>query len=173
VTTTLTSIAGYDWKGFFVARLNATGTDRAPLEGLTSSGWTLAYGDAAGSVETAREEVHHTVEERFSLDFLAQQDGTIVDVLRDSPAWKAGLGPGMKLLTVDGQRWSARALRHAIAADRNRSAPISLAVQNGLVIFPAAINDHRGARYPRVERNTGPDLMSLILTPRIIAGVTP
>jgi len=173
VTTALNSIARYDWKTFFVTRLNATGTDRAPLEGLTSSGWTLAYGDAAGSVQAARDEVHHTVEERFSLGFLAQEDGTIVDVVRDSPAWKAGLGPGMKLLTVDQRRWSPQVLRDAIAADRNSSVPISLSVQNGSVIFTTAIEDHSGLRYPQLEQNANPDLMSEILRPRTTVSATP
>jgi len=173
VTTALNSIARYDWKAFFVTRLNTVGTDRAPLEGLTSSGWTLGYGDVAGSVQTARDEIHHTVEERFSLGFLSQEDGTIVDVLRDSPAWKAGLGPGMKLLTVDQRRWSPQVLRDAIIADHNSPVPVSLSVQNGSMTFATAIDDHSGASYPRLERNANPDLVSEILRQRVTAGVTP
>jgi predicted metalloprotease with PDZ domain len=173
VTTSLNSIARYDWKTFFVTRLNATGTDRVPLEGLTASGWTLAYGDAAGSVQAARDEVHHTVEERFSLGFLTHEDGTIVDVVRDSPAWTAGLGPGMKLLTVDQRQWSPRVLHDAIAADRNSSVPMRLSVQNGSVTFAAAIDDHTGASYPRLEQNANPDLMFEILRPRTTVSATP
>jgi predicted metalloprotease with PDZ domain len=173
VTTALAVVAPYDWKTFFVTRLNASGTDRVPLEGLTSSGWTLAYGDSAGSVQAARDEIHRTVEERFSLGFLSQEDGTVLDVVRDSPAWKAGLGPGMKLLTVNQRRWSPQVFRDAIAADHNSSIPINLSVQNGLVTFPVAINDHTGASYPRLERNANPDLISEILRPRITTGATP
>jgi len=124
-------------------------------------------------VKAARDEVNHTVEERFSLGFLLQEDGAVVDVVRDSPAWKAGLGPGMKLLTVDQQQWSPQVLRNSIAADHNSSAPIGVSVRNGPVNFTTAIEDHSGLSYPRLEQNANSDLMSEILRPRIAAGATP
>lgn len=173
VVATLNSVAQYDWAKFFETRLSATGTDHAPLNGLTASGWDLAYGDTVGSVEAARDEVHKSIDERFSLGLVLRQDGSIVDVIRDSAAWKAGLGPGMKVIAVDGRTWSSRALRDAIGADRQSKAAIAVLVQNGSAIFQAAVDDHRGTRYPRLERNAAPDLMSDILRPRTLAGVAP
>jgi C-terminal processing protease CtpA/Prc len=76
-------------------------------------------------VQTARDAVHHTVEERCAVGLLAQDDGTIIDVVRDSPAWKAGLGPGMKIEIVDRREWSPNVLRETIAADRNTTVPIN------------------------------------------------
>jgi predicted metalloprotease with PDZ domain len=173
VITGLNSVTPYDWKTFFTTRLNATGADRAPLDGLGASGWSLVYGNSVGSVQSARDEVHQTVEERFSLGFLLLQDGTITDVVRDSAAWKAGLGPDMKVVTVNQRPWSTQALRDAIAADGGSSIPMSLSVQNGSLIFRAEIDDHRGARYPRLERNASTDVMSDILKAHAGVGATP
>ena len=173
LTTALNSIVQYDWKNFFEKRLDTTGTDRGPLDGLTWSGWTLSYGVAIGSVQAARDAVNHTVEERFSVGLLLHDDGLIVDVLRDSPAWKADLGPGMKVLTLNQLQWSPEAFRKAIAAGRGATLPMSLSVQNGSVTFATAIDFHSGARYPQLEKNANPDLMSEILRPHIDPNTAP
>jgi predicted metalloprotease with PDZ domain len=159
-------IAPYDWKAFFEKRLNATGLDLAPLDGLPASGWSLAYGSIPGSVQAARDQIHHTVEERFSLGLLLQEDGTIIDVVRDSAAWNAGLGPDMKVLTVNQRPWSPQVLRDAIATDSTAMAPISLVVQNGSQTLRRTLDDHRGARYPHLTRNSTQDLMGDILKSR-------
>jgi predicted metalloprotease with PDZ domain len=162
----LNAIAPNDWRGFFRSRLDATGVEHAPLAGLTASGWTLRYGTAPGSVQAARDQVNHMVEERFSLGLRLQEDGTIVDTVRDSPAWKAGLWPGMKLLEIDGRPWSAEVLRAAISADSASTTPLRFTAQNGAESVVALVDDHGGARYPRLERNDQQDLMAEILAPR-------
>jgi predicted metalloprotease with PDZ domain len=170
VVAALHGIAAYDWDHFFRTRLDSTGTDRAPLDGLTASGWDLSYASAPNSVESARDQIHQTIEERFSLGLLLQEDGSITDVVRDSPAWKAGLGPGMKLLTVNQHPWSAQALRDAIAEDVAPSAPVILSVKNGLVTFTAEVRDRMGPQYPHLQRNAHPDGMNDILAPRVQTG---
>ena len=144
----------------------ACGQAPASADALPASGWNLTYQGTAGSVQTARDRVHETVEERFSLGLLLREDGIIVDVVRDSPAWKAGLGPDMKLLAVNERPWSPRAFRDAIATDATSTAPVSLSVQNGSQTFLATIHDHRGSCYPRLERNGNPDIMTQILKPQ-------
>lgn len=160
------SIAPYGWKAFFEKRLNATGLDLAPLDGLFASGWNLAYTGIPGSVQAARDEIHHTVEERFSLGLLLQEDGTIIDVVRDSAAWNAGLGPDMKVLTVNQRPWSPQVLRDAIVIDSTSMAPLDLSVQNGSLTLRRNVDDHQGARYPHLKRNTTQDLMGDILRSR-------
>jgi predicted metalloprotease with PDZ domain len=161
----LNGIASYDWADFFQRRVYET--DQAPLAGLSASGWNLIYGETPGPVLVARDSDHHTVEERYSIGLLLHaDDGTIVDVVRDSPAWHAGLGPGMKVLAVNGRVWSAQYLRDAIAADRKTSAPMQMTVQSQSAIFRTAIDDHKGLQYPRLERNSGGDTLSELLKPR-------
>ncbi len=167
VVSALNAIAPYDWADFFKHRVYET--DKPPLDGLAASGWNLTYGDVPGSVLVARDTDHHTVEERYSIGLFLHFDGTIVDVVRDSPAWKAGLGPGMKVLAVNGRTWSPQNLRDAIAADRGASAPMEMTVQNQSAIFKTAIDDHKGLQYPRLERNSSPDTLSDLLKPRAAA----
>ncbi|MBZ5688880.1 MAG: hypothetical protein LAP86_28050, partial [Acidobacteriia bacterium] len=119
-----------------------------------------------GSVQAARDEIHHTVEERFSLGLLLQEDGTIIDVVRDSAAWNAGLGPDMKVLTVNQRPWSPQVLRDAIVIDSTSMAPLDLSVQNGSLTLRRNVDDHQGARYPHLKRNTTQDLMGDILRSR-------
>ena len=166
VVSALNGITAYDWRTLLQTRLNATGTDRAPLDGLVVSGWNLVYGSLPGSIQAARDTINRTIEERFSLGLLLQDDGTIIDVVRESPAWHAGLGPGMKLLKVNERLWSAESLRESIAADTGTAPALRLSVQNGAETMTVHIDDHGGARYPHLERNGNPDLMGAILTPR-------
>jgi predicted metalloprotease with PDZ domain len=164
LVSVLQGVAPFDWKVFFETRLNATGVDNAPLDGLGASGWKLSYGKTQGSVEAARDGVHKTLEERFSLGLLLDEDGDIVDVVRDSPAWKAGMGPGMKVLAVDHQKWSPHALRDAVA-NNSSSAPLALSLQNGLEKLDVNFRERIEARHPYLERSTGQDLMGEILKP--------
>ncbi len=161
----LNAVAAYDWAGFFKRRVYEV--DQAPLQGLTASGWNLAYSDVPGPVLVARDADHHTVEERYSIGlFLHSDDGTVIDVVRDSPAWQAGLGPGMKVLAVNGRTWSPQNLRDAIAADRGASSPIEMTIQSQSTIFKTTLDDHRGLQYPRLERDSAPDTLSELLRPR-------
>ena len=87
-------------------------------------------------------------------------------VVRDSPAWKAGIGPGMKVLAVNQRSWSRQALRDAIA-DNGSTAPLVLSLQNGSGKFDATIRERVVARHPHLARRRGPDLMSKMLKPTI------
>jgi len=46
----------------------------------------------------------------FSLD----EDGKLSDVITGSPAYEAGIGPGMKLLAVNGRKWSPEVVHAAL-----------------------------------------------------------
>ena len=172
VVAALNSVLAYDWATFFKTALNSTGTDPSPLDGLLASGWSLAYGHVANSVQSARDEITHRVEERFSLGLLLQSDGTIVDVVRDSPAWNAGLGPGMKLMRVDQRPWSSTVLREALAADRDSSSPLRFSVQNGSLTFQADIRAPLGLMDPQLEHNNNPDVITEILNTHVAGVIT-
>jgi hypothetical protein len=72
----------------------------------------------------------------------------------------------MKVLTVNQRPWSPQTLRDAIVADSTSMAPLTLSARNGSQTFLANVDDHRGARYPHLERNTAQDLMGDILKSR-------
>ena len=98
---------------------------------------------------------------RFSIGFAVNEDGSIPDVMPDSPAAKAGVGPGTRLVAVNGRRWSREILRAAIRA--SRTAPVELLVENGEFFRTYRLDYSGGERYPRLEREAAkPDLLSSI-----------
>jgi len=87
-----------------------------------------------------------------------------------SPAEKAGIGPGMRLIAVQGRKWSPENLREAIQAARQLQSPIELLVQNGDFYKTFAVDYHQGERYPHLERDPGrADLLSQIIRSRSAA----
>jgi predicted metalloprotease with PDZ domain len=117
-------------------------------------------------MQKARETANKVTDVRFSLGFAVGQDGAIPDVLPDSPAAKAGLAPGMKLVAVNGRKWTAETLREAIAASHQK--PVELLAQNGDFFTTARLDYSGGERYPDLERDAArPDLLEKILQPLV------
>lgn len=163
VTAALNRLAAADWADFFRQRLEST-SPNAPMAGIVASGWALGYDNRFNSILSARDAVNHTIDERFSMGLLAQDDGTVLDVLSDSPAWQAGLGPGMKITAVDGHPWKEELFRGAVG--RDNAVPLDLEVQNGSDQFKARVPKLRGSRYPHLLRTTGEDVIAEILRAR-------
>jgi hypothetical protein len=163
----LNHVALYDWEHFLRSRLDATGTAANPLAGLIAAGWDLTYASTPNSVQAARDQVRHTVEERFSLGLLVREDGTIIDVVRDSVAWNAGLGPEMKLTQVNGLVWSPKVLRDAIAAEGVSGGRVKLTIAAGIRTWHADLRENTGSQYPALRRNQNPDNLSRIILPSV------
>jgi predicted metalloprotease with PDZ domain len=164
VTETLNGIAGYDWKAFFVTRLNRTGTDRAPLGGIEAGGYRLAYVDQPSEAERSTEQVRQTANVAYSIGLRLNSDGGIIDVLPELSAAKAGIGPGMKLVAINDRKYSADVLREEI---RNAvsGGPLELLVANGKSFTTYKLNYHQGEKYPVLQRNGQSPLLDEILKP--------
>lgn len=168
----LNQIAPYDWRRFFTERLNST-SPPAPLGGLEASGWRLVFTDQPNDLLRAAEEKTHVVDLSYSLGLTLRreegtpEDGMIVDVIPDSPAARAGLGPGMKLVAANGRAWSPEILREAVRAAKGATVPIELLVANAEFYKTYALDYHDGERYPHLVRDTArPDLLGEIIKPR-------
>jgi predicted metalloprotease with PDZ domain len=163
VVAGLNQVAPFDWASFWKTRLNATGKT-AVLAGVEASGWRVVYGDTRTQMQKSFEEAQKISDHRYSLGFSVREDGTILDVLPSSPAGKAGVGPGTRLLAVNGRRWSKDTLRDAIRETRTRSAPVELLVENGEFFRTYRLDYSGGERYPRLEAAAGqPDVLSEII----------
>ena len=80
------------------------------------------------------------------------------------PAAKTGIGPGMKLVAVNGRKFSADVLRDALKAGKNSSEPLALLVENTDYYKTYLVDYHAGERYPHLVRDESkPDLLSDIL----------
>jgi len=93
-------------------------------------------------------------------------DESIRDVLVDSPAYKAGLGPGMKLVAINGRRATDELLHAAIKDAKTSKEPIELIVENAGYFKIVKIDYHDGEKYPHLVRQPAtPALLDEILKP--------
>jgi predicted metalloprotease with PDZ domain len=170
LVTALNEIAPYDWAAFFRTRLDSHGPG-APLGGLALAGYRLTYGSSQTAWGLMQDNQDYTVDFWFSLGLHLLQGDTVADVLKGSPADIAGLGPGMKLIAVNGRAFTPWLLRTAVSdaawpGDDHSAPPIQLIVQNGEQFRVLTLPYHGGERYPGLDRipNT-PDRLAEILHP--------
>jgi predicted metalloprotease with PDZ domain len=165
VAAGLNSVAAYDWSGFLRARLESTAA-KTPLESIEDSGWKLVYNDQPNQIRVTRDSVRGEVTLMSSIGLLLYTDGTVIDVVYDGVAFKAGIGPGMKIQAVNGREYSAEVLKDAIKGAENVAASIQLIVANGPEVETHAMDYHAGLRYPHLVRDPShPDYLSEILKP--------
>lgn len=166
----LNAVLPWDWAGFFRARVYDV-APRAPMDWIESAGWTLTYTDARPALVEAAEEETELYDYWDSLGVLVQGDGSdgpgvFADVVPGMPAAQAGVGPGMKLVAVDGRRYSNVRLSDAVRLAKGGTEPIELLVENAEIFKVCKVDYHGGARYPRLVRDPSkPDLLSAIGKP--------
>lgn len=165
VVHALNDVAPYQWANLLKERVGSTST-HAPLDGIERDGWRLVYNDQPNLFTEAVEKLFKSYDFSFSLGFTVAEDGKLQDVVVDSPAYQSGIGPGMKLIAVDGRKWMPPVLHAAIKAAQGTAEPIELLVENGQFFQTYSVSYHDGDRYPHLQRVDGqPDLLELMLTP--------
>ncbi len=163
VVNTLNQVAAYDWRGFWTERLTNHGPG-APLGGIEGSGWKLVYDETPSEMTQNSAEMSRGVAAASAIGLELRDDGDIDDTVEGSLAAKAGIGPGMKVVAVNGRRFSREIMHDAIRASKNSSAPIELLVENTEYYKTYKIDYHGGESYPHLVRDESkPDLLSDIL----------
>jgi predicted metalloprotease with PDZ domain len=166
VVKTLNDVVEHDWKGFLTRRLTTTSPE-PPLDGLTRGGWKLVYKNTPGDLFRATEGEEKGVNLAASIGLLVKEDGKVVDVVPGKAADRAGIAPGMKLLAVNGRRWSTERLREAVAATRDGKGKLELLLENTDFFHSFKLDYSEGDKYAHLERDANkPDLISDIFRPR-------
>jgi predicted metalloprotease with PDZ domain len=88
----------------------------------------------------------------YSIGLRLNGDGLIIDVLPEMPAAGVGLGPGMKVVTVNGQEYFGELLREEVRKTK-AGGSLELTVRNGRSISNYKLNYHDGEKYPMLQRN--------------------
>jgi predicted metalloprotease with PDZ domain len=167
IVADLNAVAPYDWRNFLTERLDSHAS-HAPLEGIEHGGYRLAYGAEPTEYEQAYLTKRQEVDAWFSLGLMVNNNSTIDDVRVDSPAFQAGLGPGMKLVAVNGHGYNGDVLKEAIRGAKGTTSPIELIVSNDNEFRTVRLDYHNGEEYPRLERVQGtPDLLDEIIKPLV------
>jgi predicted metalloprotease with PDZ domain len=161
---TLNQVVPYDWATLLKERMSST-VARAPLGGIERGGWRLVYNDHPNVFIHTREKLRKSVDASYSLGLLVKEDGEFLDVIHGSPAYAAGIGPGMKLVAINGRAWSKDVLRDALRASEESKQPIELLVENAKFFKTYSIAYHDGIRNPHLERTEAADVLGEILKP--------
>lgn len=165
VVKALNDVAPYDWAGLLNDRIHST-SPHAPLGGIERGGWKLVYNDRPNAWIEAIEKLAKFSDFSYSLGFSVSEDGVLDDVNVGSAAYQAGLGPRMKLIAVNGRKWSPDGIHAAIKAAAQSNQPIEFLVENGDFFKTYAVHYRDGEKNPHLERVTSqPDLLGDILHP--------
>lgn len=163
IVNALNQIVPYDWRGFWTERL--TNHDpHAPLGGVEGSGWKLTYDNSRTDRMQAWESIHREINAEYSIGLLLKDDGTIVDTVENMMAAKAGIGPGMKIIAVNGRRFTPGIFRIALSEGVNSSDPLELLVENTDYFTTYKLDYHGGEKYPHLVRDDSkPDVLGEII----------
>jgi predicted metalloprotease with PDZ domain len=163
VVQTLNEVAPYDWAKLLRDRVTKTSV-HAPLGGIEGGGWKLVYNDKPNLFTQAEEKFAKFGDFSYSLGFVVGEDGKLADVIVGSPAYQSGLGPGMKLIAVNGRKWSPPVLHAALKAGQGSDQPIQLLVENAQFFKTYTVGYHGGEKNPHLERvSEKPDILGDIL----------
>ena len=162
IVSALNQVTPYDWRGFWTERLSNHGPG-APLGGVEGSGWKLAYDEYPSDLDRAGDREGKAVGAHYSVGLLFGSDGVIRDTVEGMVAAKAGIGPGMKVVAVNGRRFSAEVWHDAIRAAKTSTSPIELIVENTEYFRVVKLDYHEGEKYPHLVRDESkPDLLTEI-----------
>jgi len=159
---TLNQVTPYEWATLLRERVNSTKAG-APLGGIERGGWRLVYNDQPNIFVHTGEQIDEYVDASYSLGFVVTKDGEFKDVTYGSPAYAAGIGPGMHLVAINGRAWSKDILRDVLAASKGSNQAIELLVENAKFYKTYSIAYHDGIRTPHLERADGADVLGAIL----------
>jgi predicted metalloprotease with PDZ domain len=164
LVSTLNQVTPYDWAGLLRERTNAV-TTHAPLGGIEGGGWRLVYNERPNLLIHAGEKLGKNLNAFYSLGFVVRENGELQDVIPGSPAYAAGVGPGMKLVAVNGRRWSKDVLRDTLRTSKQDKQPMDLLIENAQFFKTYSIPYYDGEKYPHLERTGGLDVLGDILKP--------
>ncbi len=176
VVNALDAVQPYGWAGFLQGWLNGVDDQVPLLSGIEASGWRLVYTDKPSRYQNALENVGEGelegkgVNAMYSMGLFLDRDGKILDVLWNGPAFKAGLAPGMKLVSINGRGYSTSVLREAVAQAQRDRKPLEIRVQDDGVIGSRTIRYDGGLKFPHLVRVQGSaDYLEQILAPKPVA----
>lgn len=164
VEAELAAICPYDWHAFFEEKIYHVNA-KPPTDGIEAAGWRIVYNATPNNEPFYTDILPLAYFGDYSIGLSVKKDGTIFDVQVGTPAYEAGLGPNMTILSVDGRVYSREGLNDAI--DHPQNGKISVTVRNFNSTEVHEVKYAGGARFPHLEHIPGAhDYLSEILAPK-------
>ena len=155
---TLNSVVPYDWAAFFKKRLNSLSPE-PPVGGIENGGWKVDYTAEPLRLPGRRA----SLGDEYSLGLTLAPDGTVSESIVGSPAFKAGIGSGMKIAGINGHIYTHDVLDDAVKSQH----PIQMLVIADDYYKTVTVDYGGGPRFPHLVRVEGkPDLLDDLIKPR-------
>jgi predicted metalloprotease with PDZ domain len=156
----------YDWDGFLTARVDRT-SPQVTKAGLELGGYWLTYGTEPNSVTKARETDRHIIDQSSGVGLVVKDDGAVDAVIWDSPAFRAGMTNGDRIVAVGGVEYSRARFLEGLGATSTAKTPLQLIVKQGRRFATIALDYSGGIRYPRLQKTgEGETSLDRLLKPR-------
>jgi predicted metalloprotease with PDZ domain len=167
VVAGLNAVLPYDWAGFLRKRLDSNELYAPELAGINAlSGYKLVYADHPNYWFQLLESQNSNIDTRFSLGLQTTTDGHVADVIVGSIADKAGFGPGMHIIAINGRTFAPALLRAALKEAAANGPALEFIVENTGYYKVIRLDYHDGEKYPDFQRIDGtPARLDDILTP--------
>jgi predicted metalloprotease with PDZ domain len=153
----LNEVLPYDWATFLHDRIDVP-TPHTDLAGIERGGYKLVYTDKQSPSDrmlSGARGPRGGPNVWYSLGMRIGADGTIGEIKYDGVADKAGLTFGLKVIGVNGEVFSADALRQALDDSKGNTKPIHLLIQDENKLTDVNLDYHDGQRYPSLVRVEG------------------
>ena len=159
----LNEVVPYDWHGFIQQRVYEL-APTPPIDELARAGWRLVYTSKPNGFIEAAEALQHSNDQWYTYGLEIGKDDTVTDVREGSPAWAAGLAPGMKIAAVDGQAYSDDVLKYICTQAVHSTGPTQFLVQQDSWYHTYQVTYHDGPKYPHLVRIAGKrDMLAKIM----------
>jgi predicted metalloprotease with PDZ domain len=161
----LNEVVPYDWHAFLQKRVYEV-APQPPTDELARSGWRLVYTSEPNVFTRAFETLQHANYQWDSYGLAIGKVNIVTDVREGSPAWEAGMAPGMTLMAVDGQALTNDVLTYVSIQAQHSNEPTAFLIQQDGWYHTYQVNYHGGPKYPHLVRIAGtPDMLAQIMGP--------
>jgi predicted metalloprotease with PDZ domain len=154
----LNEVVPYDWHAFFQKHVYEVAT-LPPTSELARAGWKLVYTTKPNEFMAAGAMLRHINSQWLTYGININKDDTITDVREGSPAWQAGMAPGMKIMAVDGQTYDDKVLSYVMKQAEKSTTPTTFIVQQDGWYRTLQVSYHGGPKYPHLVRIPGTEDM--------------
>ncbi|MBS0378418.1 MAG: M61 family metallopeptidase [Proteobacteria bacterium] len=166
VYATLASLVPADWHAIIHRHLDSLGPETL-LDALKGAGWQLTYSADKNPYLEAQQKRRKSTVRLWSIGLALDSKNTVVETVESRAAAKAGIGPGMEILAVNGHRFSGEVLDAALEAAKADKKPIDFLIQDADYYRTISVTYTDGPRWPHLTRIEGkPDLLGEVLKAR-------
>ena len=159
----LNEVVPYDWHAFFERHVYQV-AKLPPTQEIERAGWRLVYTAKPNRFTRAAEATFHENPQWLTYGFNIGKGGALSDVRQGSPAWQAGMAPGMKIEAVDGQAYSSPVLQYVMKQAQKTRQPTTFLVSQDGWFHTYSVSYFGGPRYPHLVRIKGrPNLLARIM----------